>query len=131
MSIKDSLTARSNNICELCGSTNHLDSCEVPPSDNSSDQFILICSTCNEQISDPTKMDENHWRCLRHSLKIKPFLLIHPPWHFLVGVKNARGRYRILCRLTFNLCSHFISKMQSTSRKGYFCVITCYYLRYF
>ena len=68
MSIKDSLTARSNNICELCGSTNHLDSCEVPPSDNSSDQFILICSTCNEQISDPTKMDENHWRCLNDSM---------------------------------------------------------------
>lgn len=64
MSIKDNLITRSGGICELCGSTDNLGSCEVPPSDNSSDHFILACKTCNEQIADKTKMDENHWRCL-------------------------------------------------------------------
>lgn len=68
MAIKDTLITRSGGICELCGSTENLDSCEVPPSDNSSDQFILACSTCNEQIADKSKMDENHWRCLNDSM---------------------------------------------------------------
>lgn len=68
MAIKDALIIRSGNVCELCGSEDSLDSCEVPPTDNSSDQFLLACATCNEQIADNSKMDENHWRCLNDSM---------------------------------------------------------------
>ena len=68
MSIKTSLIARSGGICELCGSNNNLSPCEVPPSDNSSDQYVLVCETCQSQMTDKSTMDENHWRCLNDSM---------------------------------------------------------------
>lgn len=68
MDIKDSLMARSGGCCELCGSTDGLDTFEVSPSDGSVDKTILVCSTCKEQLEDNDKMDENHWHCLNDSM---------------------------------------------------------------
>jgi len=68
MSVKDELMARSGGVCELCGSDDNLQVYEVAPSDGSAAQSILVCATCLEQIEDPDKMDENHWRCLNESM---------------------------------------------------------------
>jgi len=69
MSTEDDLQARSESKCELCSSTENLSVYEVPPAcDGSTDQCVLICSTCKEQIEQPEKVDPNHWRCLNDSM---------------------------------------------------------------
>jgi len=68
MSIEQALNARSGGKCELCGAQNNLSVFEVPPSDGSEDQAVLICETCKSQINQPETMDSNHWRCLNDSM---------------------------------------------------------------
>ena len=69
MSLEKDLQQRSDNKCELCGNEENLSVFEVPNSPaNVADTNILICSTCQEQIEDPEKVDSNHWRCLNDSM---------------------------------------------------------------
>lgn len=68
MSVEQELMERSGGVCELCTSTEGLSAYEVSPSDGSAAQSILLCSTCREQIEDPSKTDVNHWRCLNDSM---------------------------------------------------------------
>ena len=64
MSIKEQLLKRSGSKCELCGMQNDLDAYEVKPSEES----ILLCNICQEQVKDNSNIDENHWRCLNDSM---------------------------------------------------------------
>jgi len=69
MSIEKTLHERSGSKCELCGATDNLNVYELPSSpDSGSDQSVLLCETCKEQIDDPEKVDANHWRCLNDSM---------------------------------------------------------------
>lgn len=68
MSISQTLLDRSQHKCELCGSEEALSAYEVPPSDGSDDQSIVVCGTCKSQIEAPETMDPNHWRCLNDSM---------------------------------------------------------------
>jgi protein PhnA len=68
MSLEKELKVRSGGICELCGSSEGLAALEVAPSDGSSEQSIYVCSTCQEQIQNPDKMDEAHFSCLNDSM---------------------------------------------------------------
>ena len=69
MSTEQTLLARSESQCELCGATEILGVYEVPPCINgSADECALICATCREQIEDPEKVDAQHWRCLNESM---------------------------------------------------------------
>lgn len=69
MSTKSELLARSQSKCELCSSTENLETYPVPPhSDGSADQCILLCSTCQDQIENPDNIDIHHWRCLNDSM---------------------------------------------------------------
>ncbi|RUM91957.1 MAG: PhnA domain protein [Thiomicrospira sp.] len=68
MTIEQSLLDRSGSKCELCGSEEQLSTYEVPPSDGSTDQTIVVCQTCKNQIEEPSTMDANHWRCLNDSM---------------------------------------------------------------
>jgi protein PhnA len=68
MSVEKDLLERSGSTCELCSSTESLTVYEVTPSDGSSEQSILLCSTCLNQIKDPESMDESHWHCLNDSM---------------------------------------------------------------
>ena len=63
------LKKRSGNCCELCGATENLKVYTVPPAKNeSTDDSLLVCSTCLGQIENPETMDSNHWRCLNDSM---------------------------------------------------------------
>lgn len=65
----EELTQRSQNHCELCGSGDDLSVYAVPPHNNgTSDQAALLCTTCQQQIEDPTSAEANHWRCLNDSM---------------------------------------------------------------
>lgn len=69
MSIEETLQARSESKCELCGATNGLGVYEVPPgSGDNAEECALLCETCREQIEYPEKIDINHWRCLNESM---------------------------------------------------------------
>lgn len=69
MSVEKALQARSESKCELCSATENLTAYEVPPTSNGTiDETILICSSCQEQLENPEKVDPNHWRCLNDSM---------------------------------------------------------------
>jgi len=69
MSTEKELHSRSGSKCELCSSTDNLSVYEIPPTSNlNPDQCILLCTTCQEQIEDPEKININHWRCLNDSM---------------------------------------------------------------
>jgi len=57
---------RSNNQCELCGSTENLDVLNI--GDGSPEQSLYACETCRTQIANPENLDANHWRCLSDSM---------------------------------------------------------------
>jgi len=69
MSAEKELLTRSGAKCELCSFTENLNIYQIPPGSNdSADQCVLICDTCNQQIDNPDKVDINHWRCLNDSM---------------------------------------------------------------
>ncbi|MEL7121940.1 MAG: PhnA domain-containing protein [Bacteroidota bacterium] len=69
MPYKQELHKRSGSCCELCSSTNQLTPYEVqPPKALGASGWLLICTTCKNQIENPDKMDPNHWRCLNDSM---------------------------------------------------------------
>ncbi len=69
MTIEQTLLIRADSRCELCGSPDDLSVFEVPPvGEADSDQCILLCATCREQLKDPGNLDPHHWRCLNDSM---------------------------------------------------------------
>ena len=66
MSTQQTLINRSNNQCELCGSTDHLDVLNI--GDGSAEQSLYACGTCRTQIENPETLDTNHWRCLNDAM---------------------------------------------------------------
>lgn len=64
MSVEQELLTRSNSACELCTSSDDLSVYAVAPSD----EAIMICAKCREQVEDSSKMDESHWHCLNDSM---------------------------------------------------------------
>ena len=64
MNTEEELLARSGSRCELCTASDDLGVYPVSPSD----EAIMICATCREQLEDSTKLDESHWHCLNDSM---------------------------------------------------------------
>ena len=63
------LHTRSGSACELCTSTDNLSAYAIPPnSDGSTEQSLLICDICEDQINNHDRVDANHWRCLNDSM---------------------------------------------------------------
>ena len=69
MTIEQTLRARSDNHCELCGTTEQLGVYSVPPRDgNHPEDCALLCQICRDQIDNPESTDIHHWRCLNDSM---------------------------------------------------------------
>ena len=68
MSLGKELLKRAESKCELCGSENDLKAFDVSRKGGNADGAILACGTCHEQLSDDSKIDTNHWRCLNDSM---------------------------------------------------------------
>ena len=68
MSVIEDLKKRSNESCELCGSSDNLEVFAVEPSKGTAYDSTYICSTCKDQIENPDNVDVNHWRCLNDSM---------------------------------------------------------------
>lgn len=79
---------RSENKCELCGSTEGVKVYEVPPQDkNTEDNSIAVCSNCLSQIDKKAELNQEHWKCLTESM-----------WSEVPGVQVVA--WRILNRLS-------------------------------
>ena len=69
MSIEQTLKARSNNTCELCG-----DACDtltvmtVSGKDDTADSSIYICNDYKQQIEQPDTINAHQWRCLNEAI---------------------------------------------------------------
>ncbi|MBS9777833.1 MAG: PhnA domain-containing protein [Gammaproteobacteria bacterium] len=68
MTIINTLSARSNNQCELCNCSENLSVYEVPPVEANADKCIFACEACKSQLSGDAEVDVNHWRCLSESM---------------------------------------------------------------
>ena len=89
MNIINEVQERSNNICELCSSTDNLRVYEVqPPINRGAYGNINVCSTCLDQIEDPEKMDTNHWHCLNDSMWSEHDAVKVIAWRMLARLKN-------------------------------------------
>ncbi len=84
---KKELLKRSNNTCELCGSTENLNIYKVEPENHPGNE-IVVCETCLEQIENPDKMDANHWRCLNESIWSEIPAVQVISWRLLHRLKN-------------------------------------------
>lgn len=87
MKIEDVVIKRSENKCELCGSTEGLKVYEVQPQDsNNEENSILICANCLSQIDKKAELNQDHWKCLTESM-----------WSEVAGVQVVA--WRMLNRL--------------------------------
>lgn len=69
MSTEQTLLERSGSKCELCSADQNLSVYEIPPeASRSPEKCILLCNTCLSQLSEPSTMEANHWRCLNDSM---------------------------------------------------------------
>lgn len=69
MSIERNLQKRSNSTCELCGFNEKLNVYNVPPVGEVEEKnCILICQTCEQQLTTNENLDTNHLRCLNDSM---------------------------------------------------------------
>lgn len=69
MNFEKELTERSGSKCELCGSADNLTTFEVTPvRNNGADDYLMVCSVCHEQLTDPEKINPPHWHCLNDSM---------------------------------------------------------------
>ena len=69
MSLETSLSARSNNQCELCSAATELKIYEVPPkSERREEDSLLLCAKCMAQLDKKEELDSKHWACLTTSM---------------------------------------------------------------
>ena len=69
MKFENELAERSGSKCELCSATDHLTSFEVSPlQSKKADDYLMVCGTCHEQLTNPEKVNPVHWHCLNNSM---------------------------------------------------------------
>lgn len=91
MSTEKDLQNRSGSKCELCSASDNLSVYDVPPEANGRpEQSVFICQTCKDQINDPEKMNEHHWRCLNDSMWSQVPAVQIMAWRLLTRL-NSKG----------------------------------------
>jgi protein PhnA len=87
--IDKDLQKRSNNNCELCGSTTAAIVYAVPSSPgNKPEHHLLVCSTCAAEMEHIETADPIHWRCLNESIWSEVPAVKVVSWRMLHKLKN-------------------------------------------
>ncbi|MBI2284297.1 MAG: PhnA domain-containing protein [Bacteroidetes bacterium] len=69
MKLDATLLNRSENKCELCGSTDDIQVYEVQPQDHpDAENCIMACKVCRNQVDKKAELDQEHWKCLTSSM---------------------------------------------------------------
>lgn len=89
MGIEKELQVRSGGACELCSSKDELKVYEVPPvTTGGTDNSIMICQNCLNQIENPDKIDIKHWFCLNDSMWSEVVSVQMVAWRILDFLKT-------------------------------------------
>ncbi len=89
MNIEKEIYSRAEEKCELCGNNNEMKLFTVLPKEgNHPDDCILVCSKCHDQLSNPEKVDPNHWRCLNDSMWSQVPAVQVVAWRMLSQLRN-------------------------------------------
>jgi len=89
MSLIQELQSRSANKCELCTAESNLSVYEVPPTSNAnSDNSILVCKTCLDQIEKTEQLDPNHWKILTETMWSEFPAVQVVAWRMLSRLRN-------------------------------------------
>lgn len=89
MSLIQELQTRSENKCELCTSETDLSIYEVPPTSNpNSDNTILVCKNCLNQIEKTEQLDANHWKILTETMWSEFPAVQVVAWRMLSRLRN-------------------------------------------
>ena len=89
MSLEKQLLTRSGNKCELCTAEGNLTVYEVPPTSNANtDNSILVCKTCLDQIEKTEQINPEHWRILTETMwsEFAPVQVV--AWRMLSRLRN-------------------------------------------
>ncbi|WP_145855175.1 PhnA domain-containing protein [Pedobacter suwonensis] len=89
MSLLQELQTRSGNKCELCTAENNLSVYEVPPTSNAnSDNSILVCKNCLDQIEKNEQLNTDHWKILTETMwsEFPPVQVV--AWRMLSRLRN-------------------------------------------
>jgi protein PhnA len=89
MTIVEQLQKRSGNKCELCIAEKNLAVYEVPPTSNANtDNSILVCKTCLDQIEKTEQLNTNHWKILTETMwsEFAPVQVV--VWRMLSRLRN-------------------------------------------
>ena len=89
MLINSELQTRSNSKCELCAATDQLSGYPVAPyDDESTEHNIVVCDTCNDQLTYSDRTVVNHWRCLNDSMWSPAIPVQIMSWRMLHRLKS-------------------------------------------
>lgn len=89
MSLEKQLSTRSANKCELCTAEGNLTVYEVPPTSNpNTDNSILVCKTCLDQIEKTEQINPEHWKALTDTMwsEFAPVQVV--AWRMLSRLRN-------------------------------------------
>jgi protein PhnA len=88
MTIDKSVFERSNGLCEVCSTQKDLIIYAVDPQQLNTDNRILVCATCSDQITGKNDLDANHWRCLNDSIWSEKDAVKVLSWRMLNKLKS-------------------------------------------
>ena len=95
MTTETVLQARAESKCELCGVSEGLGVMQVSPhTEQTPETCVLVCATCEAQISGSSELDINHWRCLNDSMWSQERAVQVTAWRMLSRLSSedwARG----------------------------------------
>lgn len=89
MSLEQQLLKRSDNKCELCTAESNLSVYEVPPASNANtDNSIIVCKTCLDQIEKREQLDAGHWKILTETMWSEFPAVQVVAWRILSRLRN-------------------------------------------
>lgn len=89
MSITNLLIERADNKCELCDGNNNLEPYKLPPKEEEDvNNYILVCTTCQHQLSNQDNLDADHLRCLNDSMWSEEPAVKVVVWRLLYALRS-------------------------------------------
>ncbi len=89
MKLEQTLRQRSSGSCELCAATGDLFVYNVPPQDQeNTDNSILVCNKCLQQVEKKEPLDQEHWKCLTTAMWSEVPAVQVVAWRMLNRLRN-------------------------------------------
>lgn len=97
MKLLDELAQRSNNQCELCGSSANLSAYTVSPKpDGYAENSAWLCQTCRDQLERKEPLDPQHWNILSEKMWAEVPAIQVLSWRILQRLKDESWAAELL-----------------------------------